>query len=502
MDTRPSPAEDSKLPSKYASPAPPSSSMTPPPSSQVPPVALNRSSVRTPTPPTPQLSSPPPTQRSGSISFTNEQVSNASTDELRGMVGELLGALREARTSAAHHKLQYNLLSLDSSEVANRMEVELTMAQREVEVLQQAEERRRSNITSPTDSVHEPSLSAENAALLNEMSRHCQMLQSENEELRNMLGQARRSVEKRDGQIASLLEDNERLRGRIRKNREHMNALGLLDGTYYPDISSPRSVMGSSTPRYPITPSRGARNRGHTTGSPHSTRTQNQQPFEALLIADEMLRQGPTATAPSTPTRAGPTSGGRGHFSHARNTHSLSSIASPHQRGPRPPMTVPHTPPTFAAATSAPIPHSAPAAHKVRILRPVLRRERSHESTDSTITASSVEAEAIPDAGAGSFDSAKDVEIAESSASQMAGELLRRSGEQRVPPTFETGASAADRGSSKQSKLFGRVTKPGLKRGADLHEKRSISATLAEEAGSPPKRGRVGLGIGGLDGSH
>ncbi|KAF4546645.1 Mn2+ homeostasis protein [Lasiodiplodia theobromae] len=226
---------------KYQSPNPPSSSITPPPSSQVPPAPPSRTSIRTPTPPTPVLSSPPPTSRPGTqvgapaLSFTLEQINGAAPEELRDIAAELMVALRESRTSAAHHKLQYNMLCMDSVEAQNRMAVELAMAQREVEVLQQAEERRRNDIASPHQSMQQ-TVSPANAALLNEMSRHIQILQNENEELRDMLDHSKRVTERREGEIAGLVEENERLRGRIRKNRDHLN--GILGDVYDTDHRS------------------------------------------------------------------------------------------------------------------------------------------------------------------------------------------------------------------------------------------------------------------------
>ncbi|GME63565.1 mn2+ homeostasis protein [Neofusicoccum parvum] len=372
---------------KYASPNPPSSSITPPPSSQVPPAPQSRTSIRTPTPPTPVLSSPPPTSRPSTqlsgpaLSFTLEQVHGATTDELRDMVAELMAALRESRTSAAHHKLQYNMLCMDSAEAQNRMAVELAMAQREVEVLQQAEERRRNDIASPHQSMQQQVI-----------------LQNENEELRGMLDHSKRVTERREGEIAGLVEENERLRGRIRKNRDHLN--GILGDVY--DNGSPMSI--TSTPRYPNTPR--SRNRANTVNDANN----RGQAFEALLLADKMLSE-KTTTAPTTPTKGNPP---KARFSHTRGAQSLSSMPSTPNSRSRPvqqPSTiaVPRTPPSFRAVNKAP--RSAPAVN--------VPGKRRRESTDSTITASSIE-NAIN-------ESDKDTEIDESQASQMASNLLRRS---------------------------------------------------------------------------
>ncbi|KAK7554630.1 hypothetical protein IWX49DRAFT_575593 [Phyllosticta citricarpa] len=476
---------------KFSSPVPPASSITPPPSSQVAPVVpAMRTSVRTPTPPTPVLSSPPPTSRTSTqlsgpaLSFTVEQINGATAEELRDMVGELLIALREARTSAAHHKLQYNMLSIDSAEAQNRMAVELAMAQREVEVLQQSDERRRNTTTttcaSPSAS-QDPAVAQANFAVLTEMTRHLQVAQSENEELRGMLDQSKRVTEKREGEIASLLEQNERLRGRIRKNRDHLN--GMLGDVY--EGNSPVSATG--TPRYPTTPR--SRNRAHAVGDPGRER----QAFEALLLADQML-SGKTTTAPTTPNKS------KGRMGHTRGSQSLSSLpATPNRTsaptGSQPTVAVPRTPPTFHAInhppqTTSTAPVSAP---------------RRRESTDSTITASSVEDNVVN-------ESDKDTEIIESQASQMASSMLRR-----TPQHFTSSASPhasqshsqpqRSTSGSMQTKLFGHVKKPGVGRPSFEKEKRSISGVEDHHDGpSPAKRGRmaesgIGLGIGGMSGS-
>ncbi|KAK5186103.1 hypothetical protein LTR16_009713, partial [Cryomyces antarcticus] len=125
----------SRIEGAKPAPQPPVSSMTPPPSSQIPSMVRV---ARTPTPPALQLqmSSPPPTVvpqsrsrllRSYNTLSTLEQVDVASSEELRRLVNELIPNLREARMSAAHHKLQLHMLTLESSEASKRMGVEMDM---------------------------------------------------------------------------------------------------------------------------------------------------------------------------------------------------------------------------------------------------------------------------------------------------------------------------------------------------------------------------------------
>ncbi|KAF2731780.1 hypothetical protein EJ04DRAFT_514342 [Polyplosphaeria fusca] len=462
-------------PIKFTSPAPPTtSSMTPPPSSQLP---NPRAVARTPTPPTPQLTSPPPTTKLPSqpsvladtaAVYSQDQINNASQDELIAMVNDLSSALRDVRLSAAHYKLQYNMAVMESEEAASRMAVELAMAQREIDVLQQAEERRRNNMVSPAQSFHESPVNPANAILMSELNRQCHLLGTENERLQNELEQQIQVTQHREGELYSAREENDRLKTRIRKNRDHIAPfLPFLEQMN--DQGSPRSLFG--TPQQPTPRHRG--NRVPPPLSAESTRGPNN--FEALLLADKMLSQ-ETATAPSTPTRS---HAPRSRFGHNRGTHSLSSLPQTPNRHSHLRPEVPRTPPTFAAVN---IPQSAPAHYHTK---PVHARR---ESSNSTITASSVDEEEA-------FTEREDDEVQESQASQMATSMLRR-----IPPPKHASAPSSQSSKLLQSKLYGQIKKSSsMNRPSELDKKRLQSA---EHHGSPTKKGRidrgVGLGIGGL----
>jgi hypothetical protein len=398
--------------------------------------------------------------------YPQDQVNNASAEELRSMVNSLSNALRDMRLSAAHYKLQYNMAVMESQESASRMAVELAMAQRELDVLQQAEEKRRSTVVTPEQSYQE-SANAANAILMSEMNRQNQLLQSENEELRDLFDQQKRLTEHREGELASLMEENDRLKTRIRKNRDHIAP--LLEQIEH---SSPRSNFG--TPHQP-TP----RNRISRVPPPLSQASRSQNNFEALLLADKMLSQ-EVATAPSTPIRA---HAPRSRFGHQRGAQSMSSLPqTPNRRAAYPRAEVPRTPPVHIPTT---IPQSAPPAH--------YQQKPSHarrQSSNSTITASSVDEEEA-------FTDREEDEVPESQASQMARSLL-----QRAPPAKGLmSAPSSQSANLVQSKIFGQVKKGhGLTRSGELKRGRMPSTT--EPHTSPPKRGRidqgVGLGIGGL----
>lgn len=478
----PEPAVDTKV-EKFVSPAPATtSSMTPPPSSQLPNTCLV---ARTPTPSTPGLSSPPLTSKfpsqpsalteSAAALFSQDQINNASAEELRAMVSDLSGKLRDVRLSAAHHKLQYNMAVMESQEQASRMAVELAMAQREIDVLQKAEQKRRNPVATPEQIYHEASTAAANTMLISEMNRHIQMLQNENAELRELYDQQRRWTEHRQGEIAGLTEEIDRLKTRIRKNRDHI-------APYLPYLEQVNvSPTAFATPH--ATPRRKANTINQVSRvniMPDENRGQSN--FEALLLADKMLSQ-EHATAPSTPARS---VGSRSRFGHTRGAQSMSSLPQT-PRGGRPapaPIEIPRTPTTFVPVN---IPQSAPAAHYQQgptIGKPVHTRR---ESSNSTITASSLdEEEAYTD---------REEEVTESQASQLATSMLRR-----TSSSAKRTSAPSSQSNLVQSKIFGQVKKGhGLTRSAEIEKKRLQSS---EHHGSPTKRGRVdpgvGLGIGGL----
>lgn len=465
---------------KFTSPAPPTtSSITPPPSSQIP---ITRNIMRTPTPPDPQLTSPPPTSKfpaqpavlveSAAALYSADQVSNASPDELRSMVEELSGALRDVRLSAAHYKLQYNMAVMEHQETQNRMAVELTMTQRELDVLQQAEEKRRNTMASPVQSFQPSPVDASNAIMVSELTRQCQILENQNEGLRHMFDEQKRLTEHREGELAGLMEENDRLKTRIRRNRDHIAP--LLEQMN--ESGSPRSLFG--TP-YQSTP----RNRPNRV-PPHlqAENSRGQNNFEALLMADKMLSQA-TATAPSTPTRS---HAPRNRFGHNRGTHSMSSLPqTPDRRTVNAQVALPpRTPSTFAAVN---IPQSAPPAHYQQKVRHARR-----ESSNSTITASSVDEEALT-------EREDNDEVPESQASQAATSMLRRA----AGSSSHMSAPSSQASHLVQSKIFGQVKKgsgSSMSRSGEFEKRRLHSS---EHHGSPTKKGRidrssVGLGIGGL----
>jgi hypothetical protein len=431
-----------------------------------------RVSLRTPTPPTPQLTSPPPTTKlpsqpsvlldAAAALYSQDRINTASPDELKSMVDSLSNILRDVRLSAAHYKLQYNMAVMESQEAASRMAVELAMAQREIDVLQQAEEKRRQTVAVAEHS-YQDSANAANAIMMSELSRQNQLLQNENEEMRDLYDQQKRLTEHREGEIASLVEENDRLKTRIRMNRDHIAP--LLEQMEH---NSPRSVYG--TP-HQATP----RNRVSRVPPPLSNDARGQSNFEALLLADKMLSQ-ETNTAPSTPNRAQMP---RSRFGHHRGAQSMSSLPqTQNRRIAQPRAEVPRTPPAYIPIT---IPQSAPPAHYAQ-----KQAHGRRQSSNSTITASSIDEEEA-------YTDREEDEVQESQASQVATSMLRRAPNSKMPAPSQPATLI-------QSKIFGQVKKGhGLTRSGELEKRRLQSS---EHRDSPTKRGRVdqgvGLGLGGM----
>ncbi|KAI9786110.1 MAG: hypothetical protein M1839_007520 [Geoglossum umbratile] len=472
-------------------PLPPSSSMTPPPSSQIPPRSLSPSS----SPPRQSnsvvggistlpssLASPPATVQPPQRDSRPVTLQNATSDILPALdqpmitssptelqaalrassskVIELTNLLNEARMSAAHYKLQHNLLTIETEEAAKRMEVEHEMTKREVEILRFRQHQ--SGDTQHASGAYMPNIRQLNS----ELEQHCQNLEQNADLLRHRLRQAKKLILLRNGEVQMLTEQNEMLRKRIRDNREHLNQLRRPGGLY--DPNPPRQ-----TETAPVTPQRsavkptGASRHGHI----NNDQEERQDTFAALLLADQVLSQ-ETTSAPSTPTRNRPS---KPRY-HSRDHHSLSSLhstprqsqlASSNSNGLLPPVSLQSTPKT-------------PSKKQVEDAP----RQKRRESRDSTISASEK-----------GGDTSDEDAVSEPAASRLATSLLRRSPGQTIeviptPSPRSTGLL--------QGKLFGRVVKPGVDRSPiSLKRKGEIGGDGEKDSKRMKTNQAIGLGIGG-----
>lgn len=381
-------------------------------------------------------------------------------EELRDLVTDLIPALGETRMVLAHTKLQLNLLRIEAEEAAHRAEVEHDMTKREVEVLQASSPILRNRPPQVNDAAS-PIIQIQQQLEIS--LQNAQELEVENSQLSHRLKQAKRVIMHLSGKNSQLTEDNQLLRERIRQNRDHFNAL-CESGTQL-FSQSPRPAFQTPPPRIKASQS-------------GSSRATGQNPLDALLMADQILREDPTSV-PSTPT---PYRATRQNQGHARGTQSLSSLPSTPNRSR--PLTADEMFRTPANQAIHPyhLAHSAPATHVARLALP-----RNNEDRDSTISASEDEARS-------------DEDVPASQASQAASSMLRRN------PGIGSGRSTPMSTSNQewlvQTKLRGKIVKPGANDRGQKHRYEEESAPGDEmrsrkrariESG---KSERLGLGIG------
>jgi hypothetical protein len=364
---------------------------------------------------------------------TGEQIASASSDQLREMLERVLEenyrlevVAGEARMSAAHFKLQHNLLLIESESALKRMEVEHDITRREVQVLQL-----NGHDTSPFEYTQQ-------------LKAWCKKMEDENTGLKRRLNRAKKLIEQRDDELTDARENISRLYERIRQNREHINVLRSPGGPLH--VSTPKTAPATphqhqyrGTPRYTPNTNRSIRYvREH---APENN-------FNALLLAGAVLSQ-ENNSAPTTPVvPRHPTT--RTPLRHNRGVQSLSSL--PTTPGSGRPMTG-----NSALLPSAQFSPEADARVANTLTHHVMQQshERRRKSRDSTISASDA------DEIARSNYRQESEEVQESQASQSATEMLR------IDPreSFEVAASRShtpipsDKNNLQQAKIFGSVTK-------------------------------------------
>ncbi|CAG8972809.1 hypothetical protein HYALB_00007734 [Hymenoscyphus albidus] len=448
---------------------PGTSSLTPPPSSQVPSMrTATHTTSRLSTPDPSSLTSPPPTATNGMkrdmatigsvANITQDKVTNASAEELREMLQSVLSenkkldiAAREARMSAAHYKLQHNLLTIESEEAVKHLEVEHDMTLREVELLQ---------------------LRVQDARDPPELERYrnkSKMLEEEVRRLNDNLRKAKRIIISKEDDIIDLEIECKQLRERIRVNRAHINEMRSPGGIFH----NPSLHNSPATPQqYRATP----RHTPMTNQSIRRARDQSQEPFAALLLADRVLSQ-ENNSAPSTPIVARRPEQQRTPNRHNRNVQSLSSL--------------PTTPGSARQAANSKLLPSAQFSSQAEarvastlaagaVQKP---RERRRKSRDSTISAS--DSEEIARATAEYREESQ--EVTESQASQSATEMLRRDPRE----SFEVAASRATT-PVVQAKIYGTITKSSVDKRKRLPDGSESSHAVKKHRAATG----VGLGIG------
>jgi hypothetical protein len=496
------------------------SSLTPPPSSQVP-IATGAGAANPLGYPNSQRSgifSPPGTGINGikresvAVDFTTPTqtlIADGSIEELRSMLQGCMVEQARLKMEAAHHKLQFNMLSIRADEDNKRAAVEHEMTKKEVHALQKAECTRqaRRDLIAASESTQVKYLQLK---VLHERALE------ENDALHKKFKAARKVIQQKEDEIAGLTDEREMLLNRIRENREHFHLLcspgGMFHGAMTPKTQTASPQQQRATPRQ--TPKAGHRD---------THRDQNGEGFAVLLQA---LSQD-NNSAPSTPiTGHRPTT--RVPTKHTRNVQSMSSLPSTplvrsrgDNKGLLPSVDlVPQTEPPQRNPRFIPETPTTPRSQ---------HRRKSRESTISAEDNQELARQALQSfASRGSQHSRssrrrvsggdeEDEEIFESQASQAASEMLRRDPRDSFEVANSVGNSrdgtpaAADRSAKLQAKLFGGLNKSGLssaggKRkfsgqhgeagdGFSMHERITSPTKKLREVGGLRDPSRVGLGI-------
>ncbi|KAM0278593.1 hypothetical protein ACHAQH_005067 [Verticillium albo-atrum] len=507
---------DDRLPSSAIIP----SSLTPPPSSQVPSHARNgvlpsayigshRSTLFSP--PATGLATFRPAEAALATDYVPpapQQVLEATADELRAMVQTCIAEQAKLKMEAAHHKLQYNLLSLQADEDSKRAEVEFEMMRREVDALRTAEysQHARRELSAATESAQLKYL---------QMKTMYEDAVEENRALNRRFKMAKKLVSQKEEEIASLAEERDMLLNRIRENREHFTMLCNPGGMFHGAVTPTKATQSVSTPQQVRVP---ARQTPKTMPDVRTDPAPGQESMAALLQA---LSQD-NNSAPSTPIAAArPVP--RLSSKHTRNAQSLSSLPTTPGQKPRgdhvrllPSVDlVPQTEPPARYSNRQFAPPS-----------PTPRRERTYKSRESTISvvddneelarqaleSVAKSASFLSQASRGSQrgprrplpnNDEEDEEAFASQASKAASEMLRRDPRESFEIAREARSgtpAAAEKGARLQAKLLSGTTKTGA-------EKRKFSGGVAppedlrqmQAQASPPKKLRVSTQAG--DGS-
>jgi hypothetical protein len=368
--------------------------------------------------------------------------------------------------SAAHHKLQYEMLAQESAAAIERMAVEARMAQYENEVIYVAEQAKAAATPVQPSPYLEGTIPVQKD-LYQSMCREIQQLTEERNYLAEEQASKEKTILRQDVEIASLTDKVVLMRDRIRENREHMNRYRSNNNSSSHLDTTPRSMYND-----PL------RNGVSSQEQP--------QPFAALLQASEMASQ--EARRPMGAKKG-----------HTRNTHSMSSIpATPHRLQNQPPVyqTPQNRQAQLKIPSTAPMPRTSamrtPEDVYTQPSLPVTHVSRGPPS-EGTV---SVSDQADDDDSEAETDIIEPDEISESQASRAASQMLRSSQEQAQAKresfkdmlgsgSSNGGGGASNVGSEKlkQTKLFGAVRKAGVDR------ERS-------NEGPPTKRARVGEAVG------
>lgn len=453
------------------------SSVTPPPSSQMPNAAgagaatslAFASSQRS------GYFSPPATtgifgnkrDANATLEFNppaSQEIADASIDKLRSMLQACIAENAKLKMETAHHKLQYNLLSLQADEDMKRAAVEHEMTRREVEALRVAEHTRQARRDLDAASETQQTKFMQLKALYDQKVEEVELLNRK-------LKAAKKIIQQKEDENISLCDERELLLNRIRENREHFQILCSPGGMFHGATMGRQTVAvtAPSQPQHHTPPRPTPRTAVYREAQVRADKDHSKGNFTMLLQAIDQEN----TSAPSTP---------RG-ISHKRNVQSMSSLpTTPTQRlrgetgGLLPSVDlVPQTEPPYRHNRYMP---ETPVRSATR------DRRRSRESTISAEDNEELARQALQSVAAASFASRssqqqlgptqrnaaneEEEEAFESQASQAATQMLRRDPRESFEVTSSVEHSRngtpapADKTAKLQAKLFGGLNKSGV----------------------------------------
>ncbi|CAN8097753.1 unnamed protein product [Discula destructiva] len=346
------------------------SSLTPPPSSQVPTknvasrAAASVQRQRMLSPPVTGLHPVRPDATPAGLYTAPrpDQVVAASPDVLRTMLQACLAEQSRLKMEAAHHKLQYQLLSVRAEEDARRAAVEQELILCQLDALQRQQKTEPPAPPRMSPRSYQPDITQRMYDDLRDLSEKLfndnERLRKDYDEANKRLRAAKKLIVRQEEQTVDMREENEMLRNRLLEKRELWEKLASPGGMFH----TPKPAHIASSPaQYRQTPRQTPK---------HRAASGQAQPFDVLLQAATHEDRS-TPSTPVTPNRA-PGGGARhplkNHHHHHhhhqqqqqqqqqqhRGVQSLSSLPStPNYSRPSrgsdllpPPDLVPHTEPT------------------------------------------------------------------------------------------------------------------------------------------------------------
>lgn len=319
---------------------------------------------------------------------------------------------QKLKMETAHHKLQYNLLSLQADEESKRAVVEHDMVRREVDALRMAEHSRQAKreYGSPSDALTTKYL---------DLRSSYEAVVEENDSLQKRVRVAKKVIQQKEEETMGLAEEREMLLNRIRENREHFQMLCSPGGIFH-GAMTPRQNPAQLPPQ--PQPAR------------HAARVHGSESQHGLsMILQAMSQEDQNTSAPSTPAPA-PRSAPRQTWKHSRNAQSMSSL-------PTTPINRPRGEHSTLLPSVDLVPHTEPRTmYTQQYFAPVTpdrrHRRKSRESTISADESEPLAAAAARRGGAGKPTNtsvhsrrggeAADEDVFDSQASQAATDLLRR----------------------------------------------------------------------------